>query len=288
MKVKILTDTSCGLSRKEAESLGYEMIALPFMLDEKEYDDDVITKDEFYAKLRESSEIHTSQAPMEIVMKKFDELLSTYDHIIYLPITSGLSSTYQNGVALSSDDKYKGKITCIDHRTISVLQRTMLSDVKRLIDKDVKPDRIKELVEANAKNNRIYIAVDNLDYLKKGGRVSPLVATIGNILNIKPILFSDGGKFDAVKKVRSVKAAEDGIKELLLKDLHEVLGLDDFSKVSVGASYTECTDEINKFKADIEQSFGVKVVCDELPSVVGCHIGPGAVAAALYKIVDEC
>lgn len=285
MNIKILTDTSCGMSREEVKSLGYEMIALPFVIDEKEYDEDSIARDKFYELIKDANEIHTSQASLETLEKKLDEMLITCDHVIYLPITSGLSGSFQSANVLLSEDKYKDKVTIIDHRTISVLQKAMMSDVANLIKKGFAPKEIKEKIEANSGNHRIYIAVDTLDYLKKGGRVSALAATVGNLLSIKPILFSDGGKFDVVKKVRSIKAAEEAMIELTMNDYKERFSSEDISHFSVGSAYTKCIDEENKFVEMIKNAFGTDVMVEELPLVVGCHIGEGAVAMALYKHV---
>lgn len=288
MKVKILTDTSCGITRKEAESLGYEIIALPFLLDEVEYDDDRISFKEFYKKLKESKDIHTSQAPVKIVTEAFDRLLKDNDYVIYLPITSGLSSSYQSILPIiDSTDEYRKRIIVIDHKTISVLQRGVLEDIDRLIKKDVPVSKIKELVEANAKNNRIYIAVDTLEYLKKGGRISSFSAAVGSILNIKPILFSNGNKFEVVKKARGLKAAEEEIKNLISNDMEELFHGETVDHFKIGVAYTECMEEANNFKEMIEEALKTNVVMDELSTVIGCHIGTGAVAAAIYKRVNE-
>lgn len=288
MKVKILTDTSCGLSREEAKSLGYEMVALPFLLDEVEYDEDKLTKKEFYEKLKESNDIHTSQAPIPLVTDAFDRLLKENDYVIYLPITSGLSSSYESILpVIDSNEVYKERVIVMDHKTISVLQRGMLADVKRLIDKGIDLKKIKELVEANAKNNRIYIAVDTLDYLKKGGRVSALSATVGSILNIKPVLFSNGNKFEVVKKARGLKAAEESILNFVLNDMNSMFPGEPIDNFVMGVAYTECIDEAENFRKEVSDAFETKVVLDELSTVIGCHIGAGAVAAAIYKKVDE-
>lgn len=288
MKVKILTDTSCGLSREEASSLGYEMVALPFLLDEVEYDEDKLTKKEFYEKLKESNDIHTSQAPMPMVTDAFDKLLNENDYVIYLPITSGLSSSYESILpVIDSNEKYKERVVVIDHKTISVTQRGMLADVKRLIDKGIDLKKIKELVETNAKNNRIYIAVDTLDYLKKGGRVSALSATVGSVLNIKPVLFSNGNKFEMVKKARGLKAAEESILSFVLNDMNSMFPGEPIDNFSMGVAYTECIDEAKRFRDEVSDAFETDVILDELSTVIGCHIGAGAVAAAIYKKVDE-
>ena len=286
MKTAILTDTSCGISREETKALGYEMIALPFLLDEVEYDEDKLTKKEFYEKLKQSKDIHTSQAPIKLVVETFDRLLKEYDNIIYLPITSGLSSSYQSILPVV-EESYKDKVFVVDHKTISVVQRAMLEDVTKFLKMGMSPQEIKEKVESNAKNTRVYIAVDTLEYLKKGGRVSALSATIGNILNIKPILFSNGNKFEVVKKARGIKQAEDEIVNLISNDMNGLFNGEPIEKFAIGVAYTECVDEANKFKEVMTETFKTNIVVDELSTVIGCHIGSGAVAAAIYKKIDE-
>lgn len=286
MKTAILTDTSCGIARDEAKALGYEMIALPFLLDEVEYDEDKLTKKEFYEKLKQSNDIHTSQAPIKTVIETFDKLLKEYDNILYLPITSGLSGSYQSILPIVEQD-YKGKVVVVDHKTISVVQRAMLEDVAKCLKKGMDLLELKKKLEENAKNNRIYIAVDTLDYLKKGGRVSALSAAVGNILNIKPILFSNGNKFEVVKKARGLKQAEDEMVSLVSNDMKEFFGDEPIEKFKLGVAYTECLDEANKFKDVMTETFKTDIVLDELSTVIGCHIGTGAVAAAIYKKIDE-
>ena len=286
MKTAILTDTSCGISREETKALGYEMIALPFVLDEVEYDEDKLTKTEFYDKLKVSKDIHTSQAPINVVVETFDKLLKEYDNILYFPITSGLSSSYQSILPIV-EEEYKGKVFVVDHKTISVVQRALLEDVAKLLKKGMSPQDIKTKVEENAKNTRVYIAVDTLEYLKKGGRVSALSAAVGNILNIKPILFSNGNKFEVVKKARGIKQAEEEIINLVSNDFKEFFGGEPIERFRLGAAYTECLDEATKFKDVLTETFKTTVTLDELSTVIGCHIGMGAVAAAIYKKIDE-
>lgn len=286
MKTAILTDTSCGISREETKSLGYEMIALPFVLDEVEYDEDKLTKTEFYERLKVSKDIHTSQAPINVVVETFDKLLKEYDNILYFPITSGLSSSYHSILPIV-EEEYKDKVFVVDHKTISVVQRALLEDVAKLLKKGMSPQDIKTKVEENAKNTRVYIAVDTLEYLKKGGRVSALSAAVGNILNIKPILFSNGNKFEVVKKARGIKQAEDEIVNLIANDFKEFFGGEPIEKFQLGAAYTECLDEATKFKDVLTETFKTNVTLDELSTVIGCHIGMGAVAAAIYKTIDE-
>ena len=286
MNTAILTDTSCGISREEAKLLGYEMIALPFLLDEVEYDEDKLTKVEFYEKLKQSNDIHTSQAPIKMVVETFDRLLKEYDNILYFPITSGLSSSYQSILPIV-EEEYKNRVFVVDHKTISVVERGLLEDVSRFLKEGMSPQDIKAKVEENAKNTRVYIAVDTLEYLRKGGRVSALSAAVGNILNIKPILFSNGNKFEVVKKARGLKQAEDEMVNFVANDFKEFFGNEPIEKFRLGVAYTECIDEAKKFKDVMTETFKTDIILDELSTVIGCHIGTGAVAAAIYKKIDE-
>ena len=288
MSIAILVDSSCGISREEAKKLGYEMIALPFLLDDVEYDEDKLTKEEFYDKLKDAKDIHTSSATVENVTKTVDRLLETNDKVLYFPITSGLSSSYDTAVSISEREKYKDKLIVVDHRTISVVERAMLCDVTRLIKKGYDALEIKKLIEGNSKNNRVYIAVDTLEYLKKGGRISSLSATLGSILNVKPVLFSNGGKFEVVRKARGFKAAEDELVNLVRNDLKDYFKDEDVNNYRFGIAYTKCIDEALNFKNRMKEEFNTEFVVDELSTVIGCHIGTGAIATAIYKVLNEC
>ena len=286
MKIAILTDTSLGIPKEEVKSLGYEIFALPFVLDEVEYDELNLSKKDFYEKLKSSKNVHTSQAPLNVVTDTFDRLLKDYDKVLYFPITSGLSSAYESILPIV-EEEYKDKVVVFDHKTISVLQRGMLEDVTRLLKKGESIERIKEKVEANGCNNRIYIAVDDLENFKKGGRVDAFSAAIGSILNIKPILFSNGNKFEVVKKARGIKQAEEEIKNLIQNDLNELFPGVPKEKFKLGVAYTECLEEASKFKDFLEKNFSVAICMDELSAVIACHVGPGAVASAIYRKLDE-
>lgn len=287
MRVKILTDTSCGISREEMKSLGIEMIALPFLIDDVEYDEDELTKDEFYKKLKAAKDVHTSSATMEEVIETIDNLMKDADVVMYFPITSGLSSSYYTGLTIAEKSRFKDKLIVVNHKTISVLQRFLLNDVLQLLKENVDPYRIKELAEENAKNNKIYIAVDTLEYLKKGGRMSSMSATIGTMLNIKPVLFSNGNKFEVVKKSRGFKAAEDDLIDFIKRDLNDHFKDTDIRDLSIGVAYTKCLDSAKVFKEKVENELKTNIILDELSAVIGCHIGEGALALAIYKKIYE-
>lgn len=283
-KIKIVIDTSAGIYKKECEEEGYELIGLPFILDDIEYNDLTISESEFFDKLETSSKIHTSQATIESVIGELKNVLKTCDEVLYFPITSGLSSSYNTGMLIAESDEFKGKVFCVDHRTISVPERRLLLDVKKMIEAGMDAMAIKRKVESESKND-IWIVVDNFNYLKKGGRVDAVTATIGNILNIKPILYSNGGKFSAVKKERSIKNAFDSMLDFVDKVIDS-----DNSKFGneyvLDVAYTKNIDLAREMKQKMHDRFNIpldNIYIGMLPQVVACHTGPNTIGAALYK-----
>ena len=290
MKIGIVTDTSSGLDLETAKKNNIYLVPMSFTIGNNEYNDFNLTKDEFYKLIKENSDIHTSQPSSTVVSKVFDEALKEYDKILYFPITSGLSSSYDTSVFLSNEEKYKGKVFPVDHRTISVVLVNALKDCKRLIDKNLEPEKIKDLFEKNSKNNSVYIMVETLDYLKKGGRVSPLVASIGNLFKIKPLMYSDGGSFDVVMKNRSIEKAKEAIIEYIKSDIKNKFKDDNLSNYDIGVAHTRNIEEANRFKPEIIEAFSIndnEVIVNELPLIIACHIGPGSIAAAIYKRINE-
>ena len=284
MSTKILIDTSSGLSKEEADENGFELVGLPFLLDDVEYNDLNLDENIFFEKLANAKRINTSQAPVELVVNKIRELLKEYDEVLYFPITSGLSSSYNTGFLISNADEFKDKVFCIDHKTISVPERRLLLYVKELVDSGYSSRDIKDIVEKNAKND-IWIVVDDFNYLKKGGRVDAITATIGNILNIKPILYSDGGKFSLVKKERSLKNAFDDIlsfiDDIVERD-YTKFGKEYYLDVAY-AKNLELAEEVKKKIHDKFQIPDESIYLGKLSQVVACHTGPDTIGIALYK-----
>ena len=285
-RVKILIDTSSGLTVKDCKKYGFEIIGLPFLLDDAEYNDLSIGESEFFDKLKVASKINTSQASIECVTEKLREMLKTCDEVLYLPITSGLSSAYNTGMLIASDDEFKGKVYCVDHRTISVPERRLLLDLKRLVDSGMSAESIKDKIERETKND-IWIVVDNFDYLKKGGRVDAVTATIGNILSIKPILYSNGGKFSAVKKERTIKNSFDSMLDFVDKVIDNDYGKFK-SEYCLDVAYSKNIDLANEMKEKMHERYGIEldnIYVGMLPQVVACHTGPNTIGAALYRFI---
>ncbi len=285
-KVKILIDTSSGLSKEYCDEKDYGIIGLPFLLDDMEYNDLNITESEFFDKLKDATKIHTSQASIEVVTAKLKEMLKTCDEVLYLPITSGLSSAYNTGVIITSDDEFKDKVYVVDHRTISVPEKRLIENIDLMLSKGLGAKEIKEIIEKESKND-IWIVVDNFDYLKKGGRVDAVTATIGNILNIKPILYSDGGKFSAVKKERGLRNAFDSMLDFVEKTIDGDLSKFK-SDYALDVAYSKNLDLANEMKQKMHDRFNIdldNIHVGMLPQVVACHTGPNTIGAALYRYI---
>lgn len=286
----VVTDNGAGFREEEIKSLGIKVLPLRFFIDNIEYTETDLSTDEFFDKLKNAKDIQTSQPIVAEVEDTFDDLLKSYEHIIYVPMSSGLSGAYSTGEALSENEKYKNKITVIDAKAISVTQRFVVYDILEMVKNNLNPKDIKNKIESNNKNTSIYIMVDTLEYLKKGGRVSPLVATVGGLLHIKPIMYTGGGPFDVSKKERTVHNAKNTILDLIYNDMKEKFGSIDANNYSIGIAYTKNLDEAVDLKQKVIERFGKfknDIPVDPLSSFIACHIGPNTLGVGIYKNLDE-
>lgn len=286
----VVTDNGAGFREDEIKKLGIKVLPLRFFIDNVEYKETDLSTDEFFDKLKNAKDIQTSQPTIYEVEDTFDSLLKTYEHIIYVPMSSGLSGVFSTGVAISENEKYKNRITVIDSKTISVIQKFVVIDILDMVNKKLNPIDIKCKIENNNKNASIYIMVDTLEYLKKGGRVSPLVATVGSLLHIKPIMSTGGGPFDVSKKERTVQNAKNTMLDLIYADMKQKFGCTEFAKYSLGIAYTKNIDEAMDFKSKVIDRFGQfrsEIPVDPLSSFIACHIGPNSLGIGIYKHLDE-
>ena len=280
MKVAIITDSNSGITQEEGKQLGIRIVPMPFMINGEEYLEDItLTQQEFYAKLGEGSDISTSQPSPESIMALWDEVLEEYDEIVHIPMSSGLSGSCQTAMMLAED--YDGKVEVVNNQRISVTQRQSALDAKELAAKGMCAAEIKEKLEAVKFDSSIYITVDTLKYLKKGGRITPAAAAIGTVLNLKPVLQIQGDKLDAFSKARGWKSAKKTMLDAMEKDLKERFAGEE---VHLEAAYTCSAEEAQEWKAEIEARFpGYDVVMNPLSLSVSCHIGPGARAIACSR-----
>ena len=283
-KIAIVTDSNSGITQEMGKSMGIYVIPMPFFIDGELFLEDItLTQEEFYKRLGDNSDISTSQPSPGEVMECWDELLKEYDEIVHIPMSSGLSSTCHAAQSLSQE--YEGKVCVVDNQRISVTQKQSVEDAIVLRDAGKSASEIKEILEAEKLQASIYITVDTLKYLKKGGRVTPAAAALGTVLNLKPVLQIKGEKLDAFSKVRGWKAAKRTMLKAIEKDLEER-----FSEVRedmvLGMAYTCSKEEAQEWKQEIAEKFPeYEIVEGPLSLSVACHIGPGAMAVTCMKKV---
>ncbi len=282
-KTGIVTDSNSGITQAQAKEMGIRVLPMPFYINGELYFEDItLTQDEFYKRLKEDADISTSQPSPANVMELWDELLKEYDEIIHIPMSSGLSSSCETAVMLSKD--YEGKVHVIDNQRISVTQRQSVLDAMEMAEKGLSAQEIEDVLMREKLEASIYITVDTLKYLKKGGRVTAAGAALGAVLNIKPVLQIQGEKLDAFAKVRGIKAAKKTMIEAMRKDVTERFAA---KRVHMAAAYTCSDEEAEEWKKELEEKFpGYDIHMDRLSLSVSCHIGPGAIAVTCSKVVE--
>lgn len=282
-KIAIMTDSNSGITQKEAERLGIMVLPMPFFInDELFYEDITLTQEEFYQRLAEDADISTSQPSPADVMELWEELLEEYDEVIHIPMSSGLSSSCETAIMLAKE--FDGRVHVVDNQRISVTQRQSVMDAIAMRDKGMSADEIVDVLMREKLEASIYITVDTLKYLKKGGRITPAAAAIGTVLNLKPVLQIQGEKLDAFAKVRGIKAAKKTMLDAMEKDIRERFA---GSQVNLAAAYTCTEEEAGVWKREIEERFpGYELEMDKLSLSVSCHIGPGAIAITCSRKIE--
>ena len=267
-KIAIVTDSNSGITQAQAEELGVYVIPMPFYINEKMYLEGVtLTQEEFYEKLKKDETISTSQPSPADLCDLWDKLLRDYEEIVHIPMSSGLSASCSTAMGLAID--YNGRVQVVDNQRISVTQRQSVMDAKMLAEAGKSAAEIKKILTDQKFDSSIYITLDTLKYLKKGGRITPAAAAIGTVLNLKPVLQIQGEKLDAYAKVRGKKQEYVSNGEMCLQ-----------------AAYTGNLEEAEEFKKEIQEVFpGVEIHMDPLSLSVACHIGYGALAVACSRKV---
>lgn len=283
-RVAIVTDSNSGITQDRGKELGIYVLPMPFFIDGKLFLEDInLTQDEFYRRLGENSDISTSQPSPGHVMDLWEEALKEYDEIVCIPMSSGLSSTCSTAMSIAAE--YKGRVQVVDNQRISVTQEQSVYDAMKLRDQGKSAAEIKEVLEREKLQASIYITVDTLKYLKKGGRITPAAAAIGTVLNLKPVLQIQGEKLDAFAKVRGWKAAKKAMLNAIEKDLNERFA-DVKDDMILGIAYTCTKEEAKEWKQEVMDRFpGYDIVEGPLSLSVACHIGPGAMAVTCMKKV---
>lgn len=287
-KIAIVTDSNSGITQKEGKELGISVIPMPFYINEELYFEDItLTQEEFYQRLDEDADIKTSQPAPGDVLDLWEKLLEDHDEIVHIAMSSGLSSSCATAAMLADD--YDGKVQVVDNQRISVTQRQSVADAMKLAEEGKSAKEIKDILEADKLDSGIFIMVDTLKYLKKGGRVTSAGAAIGTVLGIKPVLQIHGEKLDAFAKTRGVKQAKKKMIAAVRKELEERFPDGDFAKHAyLQSAYTKDKEAALKWKEELMAEFPeMEFHQDPLSLSVACHIGAGALAVAwTHKIED--
>lgn len=282
--VAIITDSNSGITQAAAKELGVYVLPMPFMINEQTFFEDVdLTQEEFYEKLATGADICTSQPSPEAVMKLWNELLKDYDEIVHIPMSSGLSGSCQSAMMLA--EEYEGRVQVVNNQRISVTQRQSCLDAKMLAAKGLSAREIKEILEADKFNSSIYIMLDTLYYLKKGGRITPAAAAIGTLLKLKPVLQIQGEKLDAFAKARTASQGKSIMINAIKSDMENRFGgAADPEKHWISMAYTHNLEAGEAFRAEVQQQFpGFDIYMAPLSLSVACHIGPGSLAVTCSK-----
>lgn len=285
-KVAIITDSNSGITQEAAEKMGVYVLPMPFYIEGELFLEGItLSQEEFYEKLKSDADISTSQPAPADVLELWDKVLQEYDQIVHIPMSSGLSASCETALALARD--YEGKVFVVDNQRISVTQRQSVLDAKVLAERGMDGGQIREILEDMKLDASIYITLETLKYLKKGGRVTPAAAALGTILNLKPVLQIQGEKLDAFAKARGKLKAKKIMLEAVHKDLENRFA--EYLKngeMVLAAAYTGNPEEAAEWKREIEEEFpDMECHMDPLSLSVACHIGHGSIAVTCHRKV---
>lgn len=284
-KIAIVTDSNSGILQSEAKELGIFVLPMPFFIDEKLHREEIdLSQETFYQILSEDGDVSTSQPSPADITDLWEEILKSYDEIVHIPMSSGLSGSCQTAMMLADD--YDGRVHVVDNQRISVTQKLSVFDAVNMEKAGMSAAQIKEKLTEEKLIASIYIMVDTLKYLKKGGRITPAAAMLGTVLKLKPVLTIQGEKLDAYAKVRGQKQAKKTMIEAMKKDMEERFAEErKAGLMELAVAHTNNFAEAESFKAELQSVFPdvpLRFV-DPLSLSVSCHIGPGALAVACAK-----
>lgn len=286
-KIAIMTDSNSGIIPQEGNAQGIHVISMPILIDGRTYYEGYdITPAEFYEKLSQGASVTTSQPSPGEVTQMWDSLLKSYEEIVFIPMSSGLSNSCQTASVLSQEEPYNGKVHVVDNHRISITQEQSVYNARFLAESGASGKEIKQLLETESLDASIYIAVDTLEYLKKGGRITAAAAAIGTVLNLKPVLTIQGDKLDACSKTRGMKAAFKAMCKEVQKDLDTRFAeLHKKGLIQAGIATTLMEEEkLSYFKYEMKQHFpDMELKSAPLTMSIGCHTGPGAVGIGIFR-----
>ena len=286
MKIAVVTDSNSGITQAQGKELGITVLPMPFMIDGNEFFEDIsLTQQEFYGKMEEDMDISTSQPSPESIVELWEALLEEYDGIVHIPMSSGLSGSCQTALMLA--EEFDGRVQVVNNHRISVTQRQSALDALEMAGKGMDAVQIKEVLERTGSESTIYITVDTLKYLKKGGRITPAAAALGTLLRLKPVLTIQGEKLDAFAKARTMKQAKSMMISAIQHDLETRLDDKEGKKTHLEIAHTNCEEAALQLKEELLELFpDTDIHIDPLSLSVACHIGPGALAIAAVKKLE--
>lgn len=290
MRIAVVTDSNSGITQKQAKEMGISVLPMPFMINGETYFEDItLTQEEFYKKLEEDADISTSQPSPDAVMTLWDGLLKEYDQVVHIPMSSGLSSSCETAMMLANDEKYEGKVFVVNNQRISVTQAQSVKDALMLISQGADGAHVKKRLEETKFDSVIFITVDTLKYLKKGGRITPAAAALGTLLRLKPVLSIFGEKLDAYAKARTMKQAKSMMLSAIQKELDTKLHDSECKYTHLAVAHTQNEEAAKEFMAEIMERYpDADCFIAPLSLSVSCHIGPGSLAVtATRKMVEE-
>ena len=286
MKVAVVTDSNSGITQAQAKEMGVYVLPMPFMIDGTEYLEDInLTQKEFYEHQSGDHDVSTSQPSPETILNLWEKLLEEYDAVVHIPMSSGLSSSCQTAKMLADD--FDGKVQVADNHRISVIQRRSVQDALDMAAAGMDAEAICKKLEETGLDSTIYVTVDTLKYLKKGGRITPAAAALGTLLRLKPVLTIQGEKLDAFAKARTMKQARSMMITAITRDLEARFGDVTGEKTYIDVAHTDNAEMAQELAAELRELFPeTEVRVDPLSLSVACHIGPGALAIAATKKLE--
>ena len=285
-RVAVMTDSNSGITQSQAKELGITVVPMPFYIDGKLYYEDIdLTQEDFYRMLEKGGEISTSMPAVGDLIDRWETLLKDYDEIVYIPMSSGLSSSCATAKVLAQD--YEGKVFVVDNQRISVTMKQTVFEAMEMAEHGKTAAEIRDILEATKFESTIYIMVDTLTYLKKGGRITPAAAALGTLLKLKPVLQIRGEKLDAFAKARTIKQAKQIMLDAIKTDMDQVLHDADGKHTKIAMAHTHNEEAIMQFKEEAQAIWpDHDIMVDPLSLSVSCHIGPGALAITCTKMLD--
>ena len=281
-----MTDSNSGITQKEAAGLGISVLPMPFMINDATYFEDInLTQDRFYEFLENDAVVSTSQPSPDSLIHMFHKLLAEYDEVVHIPMSSGLSGSCQTACMLAQEPEFDGKVFVVNNQRISVTQTQSVLDAVELAQKGYDGAQIKKILEEDKFNSSIYIMLDTLFYLKKGGRITPAAAALGTLLKLKPVLQIQGEKLDAFSKARTMTQAKNTMTKAIKDDIADRFG----EKINLDVIHSHNLEAAEEFRKEVLTTFPNigEVNIFPLSLSVSCHIGPGSLALTCSKVHPE-